>query len=123
MRTAGNRPGLKKGDYRGAGPPPVCACNVYMTGAGTRRMETAGKASGRGGGSLAAAAAEGHGHILSMAERLSADLDNDRPYNADIERRIAECEAGRPIGKTYAAEEYLRHLEREHGIGAVESPE
>lgn len=61
--------------------------------------------------------------ILSMADRLSADLDNDRPYNAEIERRIADCEAGRPIGKTYTADEYLRHLEREHGIGALEGTE
>ena len=61
--------------------------------------------------------------VLSMAERLSADLDNDRPYNAEIERRIEDCEAGRPIGKTYTADEYLEHLKREHGIGALESPE
>ena len=61
--------------------------------------------------------------ILSAAERLSADLDNDRPYNAEIERRIADCEAGRPIGKTYTADEYLRHLEREHDIGALECTE
>ena len=63
------------------------------------------------------------GSILSVAERLSADLDNDRPYNAKIERRIADCEAGRPIGKTYTADEYLRHLEQEHGIGALEGTE
>lgn len=81
---------------------------------------------GEGGGSRsqpAAVAAGEPAHILSMAERLSADLDNDRPYNKDIERRIADCEAGRPIGRTYTAEEYMRHLEQEHGIGATERPE
>lgn len=71
----------------------------------------------------AAAATEEASGILSMSERLSADLDNDRPYNAEIKRRIADCEAGRPIGKTYTGEEYLKHLEREHGIGALERPE
>ena len=60
--------------------------------------------------------------ILSMAERLSADLDNDLPYSAEIERLIADCEAGRPIGKTYTAEEYLRHFDQEYGNDDVESP-
>lgn len=55
--------------------------------------------------------------ILSMDERRSADLDNERPYNAEIERRIADCEAGRPIGKTYTGAGYLKHLKDEHGIG------
>lgn len=61
----------------------------------------------------AAAPPEGAVHILSMAERLSADLDNDLPYSAEIERLTAECEAGRSIGKTYTAEEYLRYLDHE----------
>lgn len=61
--------------------------------------------------------------ILTMAERLSADLDNDRPYNEDIQRRIADCEAGRPIGRTYTGEEYLRYLDQEFGSGASEHPE
>ena len=61
-------------------------------------------------------------HILSMEERRSPDLDNDLPYNAEIEQMIADCEAGRPIGKTYTAEEYRKHLEQEYGIGAVEYP-
>ena len=61
--------------------------------------------------------------ILTMAERLSADLDNDRPYNEEIQRRIADCEAGRPIGKTYTGEEYLRYLDQEFGNGALERPE
>ena len=62
-------------------------------------------------------------HVLSMAERLSPDMDSGRPYRPEIERRIADCKAGRPIGKTYTAGEYLEHLEREHGIGALERPE
>ena len=53
-----------------------------------------------------------------MDERRPADLDNERPYSAEIERRIADCEAGRPIGKAYTGEEYLEHLRAEHGIGA-----
>ena len=79
-----------------------------------------------GGGNVeepfAADAAEESARVLSMAERLSPDLDNDRPYRPEIERRIADCKAGRPIGKTYTAEEYLEHLEREHGIGSLERP-
>lgn len=59
-------------------------------------------------------------HILSMAERLSADLDNDLPYSAEIERLTADCEAGRSIGKTYTAEEYLRYLD--HEFAAAERP-
>ena len=88
-------------------------------GGGPRGAPGAGK--GDGGSQATASAAEEPAHVLSMAECLSADLDNDRPYNADIERRIADCEAGRPIGKTYTAEEYLKHLEQEHGIGAGEA--
>lgn len=58
--------------------------------------------------------------ILGMSERLSPDLDNDLPYSEEIERAITDCEAGRSIGRTYTAEEYLRHLDREYGIGALE---
>lgn len=54
-------------------------------------------------------------HILSMAERLSPDLDNDLPYSPEIEQAIADCKAGRPIGKTYTIKEYLRHLDQEFG--------
>ena len=59
-------------------------------------------------------------YILSMAERLSADLDNDLPYSAETEQVIADCQAGRPIGKTYTAEEYLRHLDQEYGACDME---
>ena len=68
----------------------------------------------------AAASDEEAVHILSMAERLSADLDNDLPYSAEIERLTADCEAGRPIGRTYTAEEYLRYLD--HEFAAAERP-
>ena len=59
-------------------------------------------------------------HILSTAERLSADLDNDLPYSAETEQVIADCRAGRPIGKTYTAKEYLRHLDQEYGASDAE---
>ena len=59
-------------------------------------------------------------HILSTAERLSADLDSDLPYSAETEQVIADCQAGRPIGKTYTAEEYLRHLDQEYGASDTE---
>ena len=59
-------------------------------------------------------------YILSTAERLSADLDNDLPYSAETEQVIADCQAGRPIGKTYTAEEYLRHLDQEYGASDME---
>jgi len=58
-------------------------------------------------------------HILSMEERLSADLDNDLPYSKDIEHMIAYCRAGRAIGSTYTAEECLGYLDREFGDGAL----
>ena len=61
--------------------------------------------------------------VLSTSERRSADLDNDLPYSAEIERRIADCEAGRPIGKTYTADEYLKYLAVEHGTGTMEHSE
>ena len=67
-----------------------------------------------------AAADEGPVHILSLEERLSPDLDNDLPYNEEIQQTLADCEAGRPIGKTYTADEYLEYLKREFGIGAAE---
>ena len=60
--------------------------------------------------------------VLGTAERMSADLDSDLPYSEETERLIADCEAGRPIGKMYTAEEYLRHLEQEYGDGALEHP-
>jgi len=60
--------------------------------------------------------------ILSIAERLSADLDNDLPYSAEIERLIEDCDAGRPIGKTYTAEEFLRHFDLEYGDGDMGRP-
>lgn len=76
----------------------------------------------RGSGPMSGTPEEPEG-ILTMAERLSADLDNDRPYNEEIQRRIADCEAGRPIGKTYTGEEYLRYLDQEFGNDALEHPE
>ena len=60
--------------------------------------------------------------ILSRAEQLSADLDNDLPYSAETERLLADCEAGRPIGKTYTAEEYLRLLDQELDGSDLENP-
>ena len=56
-------------------------------------------------------------HILSMEERLSADLDNDLPYSKDLERVIADCKAGRATGKTYTLEEYLEAFDQEFGGG------
>ena len=66
-----------------------------------------------------AAPAEEPVHILTLEERLSPDLDNDLPYSEEVERAIADCKAGRNMGKTYTAEEYLQHLRQEYGIGAV----
>ncbi len=73
------------------------------------------------GGALAATAVtEEPVHILTLEERLSPDLDNDLPYSEEIERAIADCEAGRNMGKTYAPGEYREHLRKEYGIGTVE---
>ena len=66
------------------------------------------------------AATEDPVHILSIEERLSPDLDNDLPYSAEVEQAIADCKAGRSMGKTYTAGEYRRHLRQEYGIGTVE---
>ena len=88
-------------------------------GSGPREGPDAGGKGDRPPAVVAAAARMSDG-ILSMEERLSPDLDNDLPYSEEIERVIADCEAGRPIGRTYTAEEYLRHLDREYGIGALE---
>ena len=60
-------------------------------------------------------------HILSMEKRLSPDLDNDLPYSKEIEQLIADCEAGRPIGKTYTIKEYLQYLDQEFGDDAADS--
>lgn len=79
-------------------------------------------ASKKGGSSDSTAATEEPIHILSMEERLSPDLDNDLPYSKEIEQVIADCEAGRPIGKTYTVKEYLRHLDQEFGDDAVDRP-
>lgn len=84
--------------------------------------ESSNTCGGDGGTMTAVGTAGESAGILSMAERLSADLDNDLPYSAEIERLIADCEAGRPIGKTYTAEEYLRHFDQEYGNDDVESP-
>lgn len=84
-----------------------------------------GAGAGRKGGATptaATTATEEASGILGMSERISADLDNDRPYSAEIERRIADCEAGRPIGKTHTGEERPKHPERERGTGALERP-
>ena len=85
-----------------------------FSGAGTREGQDA---EGKGGG----ASGEPPG-ILSIAERLSPDLDNDLPYSAEIEKLIEDCDAGRPIGKTYTAEEFLRHFDREYGNGDMGRP-
>ena len=74
-----------------------------------------------GGAAAAGSVGEESAGILSRAEQLSADLDNDLPYSAEIERSLADCEAGRPIGKTYTAEEYLRLLDQEFGTDAKDS--
>lgn len=74
-----------------------------------------------GGAAAAGSVGEESAGILSRAEQLSADLDNDLPYSAEIERLLADCEAGRPIGKTYTAEEYLRLLDQEFGTDAKDS--
>ena len=47
-----------------------------------------------------------------MEERLPFDPDNDLPYSEETERPTADGEAGRPIGKAYTAEEYLRRLDQ-----------
>ena len=77
---------------------------------------------GRNGGDMRAAGnrAEEPVHILSMEERLSADLDNDLPYSEDLERLIADCQAGRATGKAYTLEEYLKAFDQEFGGGALE---
>ena len=81
-----------------------------------------GPSAAENGGAAAAAAdpPKEPAHILSTTERLSADLDNDLPYSAETEQVIADCRAGRPIGKTYTAEEYLRHLDQEYGASDME---
>ena len=79
-------------------------------------------ASKKGGSPDSTVATEEPIHILSMEERLSPDLDNDLPYSKEIEQLIADCEAGRPIGKTYTIEEYLKHLDQEFGDDAVDRP-
>lgn len=73
----------------------------------------------KSGGDVRAAGnkAEEPVHILSMEERLSADLDNDLPYSKDLERVIADCKAGRATGKTYTLEEYLEAFDQEFGGG------
>ena len=101
--------------------PPARSSRAKLTGSppSIGASEEEGPAHGRGGSESATAGpAHDPAGILSMDERRSADLDNDRPYSAEIERRIEDCEAGRPIGKTYTGKEYLKHLREEHGIGA-----
>ena len=65
-----------------------------------------------------AAAAEEPVRILGREERRSADLDNDLPYSAEIERMIADCEAGIPIGRTCTVDKHLRHLDQLLGDNA-----
>ena len=76
-----------------------------LDGDGPRDASSAGERGGRS--RSAAVAAEEPAHILSMAERLSADLDNDRPYSEDIERRIADSVKCRctPLGAPRTAVE------------------
>ena len=87
---------------------------------GPREDSSAGKRDCDSSG--ATAATEDTVHILSMEERLSPDLDNDLPYGPEIERAIADCEAGRPVGTTYTVKEYLQELDREFGDDAVGRP-
>ena len=51
-------------------------------------------------------------HTPTMEERPPFDLDNGLPCSGEIERLAADSGAGRPMGKTHAAEEYLRHLDQ-----------
>jgi len=88
--------------------------------AGPREGRGAGKVGG--GASTAGNATKKPAGVLGTAKRTSADLDNDLPHSEETERLIADCEAGRPIGKMYTAEEYLRHLEQEYGDDALEHP-
>ena len=88
--------------------------------AGLQEGSSAGEADG--GASTAGDAAKDPAGVLGTDKRMSVDLDNDLPYSEETERLIADCEAGRPIGKMYTAEEYLRHLEQEYGDGALEHP-
>lgn len=57
-----------------------------------------------------------------MEGRLPSDLDNDLPYSEETERPTADGEAGRPTGKAYTAEEYLRHLDQLPGDKDVGQP-
>lgn len=82
-------------------------------GAGPAGDSNGGK--GRGGKKAAGNKTEEPVHILSMEERLSADLDNDLPYSEDLERAIDDCQAGRATGRTYTAEEYLKAFDHEFG--------
>ncbi len=87
--------------------------------AGSPEDSNAGK---KDGGTLDAGGEDGKRvYILSMEERLSVDLDNDLPYSKDIEQMIADCRAGRAIGKTYTAEECLKYLDQEFGDAALEN--
>ena len=90
------------------------------TDGGSIRWTFSGAGRQRGPGRGAAPTAEELAYILSMEERLSADLDNDLPYSEETEQAIADCKEGRLAGRTYMGEEYLRHLNQEHGAVDLE---
>lgn len=82
-----------------------------MPGGGRRPVEAAaGQAAGQSG--RGADPAGEPAHTPTMEERPSFDLDNGLPYSGEIERRAADGGAGRPMGKTHAAEEHLRQLDQ-----------
>ena len=94
--------------------------SIRWTFSGSGPQEGPSTAENDGAAPAAAGPPKEPAHILSMAERLSADLDNDLPYSAETEQAIADCRAGRSVGKTYTAEEYLRHLDQEYGASDME---
>lgn len=95
--------------------------SIRWTFGGSAPREGSNTDEGRGGTLATGHVGEEAAGILSRAEQLSADLDNDLPYSAEIERLLADCESGRPIGKTYTAEEYLRLLDQEFGTETKDS--
>ena len=95
--------------------------SIRWTFGGAGPAEDSNGGRGAGGAPAAGGKAEEPVHILSMEERLPADLDNDLPYSEYLERVIADCQAGRAAGKTYTAEEYLKAFDHEFGSGSLEN--
>ena len=98
-----------------------CEGSICWTFGGAGPVEDSNGGRGAGGTPAAGDKAEEPVRILSMEERLSVDLDNDLPYSEDLERVIADCEAGRAAGKTYTAEEYLKAFDHEFGGEPLEN--